>query len=331
MTWPLLAGLFASSALSVGVATAALIPVLRRKQVIDRPNDRSSHIVPTPRGAGLAVIPLVAGFWIALGWGQPANHALIWPAVSALFLCALSWFDDLTGLPPLVRFCAHICVVAALLYIQPPDVLYAQGLLPVWADRLVAGFMWVWFINLFNFMDGIDGISGVETLTIGLGITALAFGSSAVAPSAGPAVVLAGAALGFLALNWHPAKIFLGDSGSVPLGLLLGWLLLQLAAVGYWAAAVILPLYYLADATITILRRLARREKIWQAHRQHFYQRAVAGGLSHARVSLAIATVNVGLMVLAAVSIDYSIWGGLGAFMLTGFLLFCLGRRKAVP
>jgi UDP-N-acetylmuramyl pentapeptide phosphotransferase/UDP-N-acetylglucosamine-1-phosphate transferase len=327
-----LAAFFASTALLVGLAIAALIPLLRKSRVLDHPNDRSSHLVPTPRGAGAAVIPLVAGLWIAvdIGWGQSTSHALVWPALSALLLCALSWFDDVKGLPPLVRFCAHIFVVAVLLYVQPSDVLYAQGLLPVWADRLVAGFVWVWFINLFNFMDGIDGISGVETLAIGLGITAMTFGSSfLIEPLALPAVVLAGAALGFLALNWHPAKIFLGDSGSVPLGLLLGWLLLELAAAGYWAAALILPLYYLADATITLLRRFARHEKIWQAHRQHFYQRAVAGGLSHSRVSSMIALANAGLIVLAILSGEFVVGSLVGAVLITALLLAAMHRRAA--
>ncbi|MDH3702467.1 MAG: glycosyl transferase, partial [Alphaproteobacteria bacterium] len=111
------------------------------------------------------------------------------------------------------------------------------------------------------------------------------------------------AALGFLRFNWHPARIFLGDVGSVPLGYLLGWLLLQAAAAGYWAPALILPLYYLADATITLLRRAARREKVWQAHREHFYQRAVQNGRSHARVSLAVLAANVVLAALALVAV----------------------------
>jgi UDP-N-acetylmuramyl pentapeptide phosphotransferase/UDP-N-acetylglucosamine-1-phosphate transferase len=327
-----LAAFFVSAALLAGLAIATLLPLLRRSQVLDHPNDRSSHLIPTPRGAGLAMIPIIAAFWIAsdIGWVESVSYVLLWPAIAALILCALSWFDDLKGLPPLIRFCAHILVVAALLYAQPSDILYAQGLLPVWADRLVAGFIWVWFVNLFNFMDGIDGISGVETLTIGLGVAALAAGASPLEPLAVPALILAGAALGFLALNWHPAKIFLGDSGSVPLGLLLGWLLLQLAAAGYWAAALILPLYYLADATITIARRILRGEKIWQAHRQHFYQRAVAGGLSHARVSLMIALANLGLIALAILSVRYPMASLIGAAIVTALLLIVLQRRAAI-
>lgn len=331
MNLVVLAVFFVSPALLAGFAIAALIPLLRKSRVLDLPNDRSSHVIPTPRGAGLALIPIIAIFWIALGWGQATTQVLIWPALAALFLCALSWFDDLKGLPPLGRFCGHIFVVAVLLYIQPADVSYTQGLLPVWADRLVAGFIWVWFINLFNFMDGIDGISGIETLGIGLGVVMLLRDTMLGELLAVPALVVAGVAFGFLMLNWHPAKIFLGDSGSVPLGLLIGWLLLELAANGYWAAALILPLYYLADATITIARRIARREKIWQAHRQHFYQRAVTGGLSHARVSSMIALANAVLIALAILSVEFAAAALLGAVLVTALLLAALQRRATAP
>jgi UDP-N-acetylmuramyl pentapeptide phosphotransferase/UDP-N-acetylglucosamine-1-phosphate transferase len=332
MNWLLLAGLFVSSAVVAGLATARLIPILRRK-LVDHPNERSSHVVPTPRGAGLVLIPIVALLWGAIGfsWIGPADYALIQAAGAAAALCGLSWLDDLRGLSPLVRLCAHILVVAALVYAVPSDVLYTQGYLPVWVDRIFIGIVWVWFINLFNFMDGIDGISGVETAMICLGIVVLASLALPIEPLALPAAILTGAALGFLALNWHPAKIFLGDSGSVPLGLLLGWLLLQLAGAGYWAAAIILPLYYFADATITITRRLLRGEKIWQAHRQHAYQRAVAGGSSHAQVSLLIALANVLLIVLAVVSVAHPAFALAGAIVVTGGLLALLERRAVRP
>src|SRR3546814_9909535 len=128
-------------------------------------------------------------------------------------------------------------------------------------------------------------------------------------PGAGPPAALflgasiAAAAAGFLWWNWHPAKVFLGDVGSVPLGFMLGWLLLGLAAAGHWAPALILPLYYLADATITLACRALRRERVWRAHREHFYQRAVQRGRSHATVSRAVFGVNACLAALALASL----------------------------
>jgi len=134
-------------------------------------------------------------------------------------------------------------------------------------------------------MDGIDGLAGGETGAIGMGLLLFAgFGGGADPELALLAVPIIGAAIGFLVWNWSPARIFLGDVGSAPLGYLLGFLLLDLAVRGFWKIALILPLYYLADATITLARRLLRGERVWQAHREHYYQQAVRRGLGHAAV-----------------------------------------------
>ena len=134
-------------------------------------------------------------------------------------------------------------------------------------------------------MDGIDGLAGSEAAAIGVGLLLFsALGSGLDPGMALLAAPILGAALGFLVWNWSPARIFLGDVGSTPLGYLIGFLLLDLAVRGHWKVALILPLYFLADATITLLRRLLRGERIWQAHRQHFYQQAVRRGLGHAAV-----------------------------------------------
>ena len=136
------------------------------------------------------------------------------------------------------------------------------------------------------------------------------------------------ATLGFLPWNWSPAKIFLGDVGSVPLGYLLGWLLLMAAGQGLWAVAVILPLYYLADATLTLLKRGLRGEKVWQAHREHAYQRAVQGGLSHAAVALRVLAGNLALIWFAYLAAAGLTWVGLvGAALVTGALLLELERH----
>ena len=138
----------------------------------------------------------------------------------------------------------------------------------------------MWFVNLVNFMDGIDWMTVAEAVPITGAIVVL--GLAGIVPSLATLVALAllGAILGFAPFNRPVARLFLGDVGSLPIGLVLGWLLLLLAASGHLAAALLLPLYYLADASITLLLRIARREAVWQAHRSHFYQRAVAGGLT---------------------------------------------------
>ena len=297
---------------AIVVAAAVLVGLSRRlllrHQILDRPNARSSHETPTPRGGGLGVLAILLPAWVVVSFTIPStivgdSEARWVIPLAALLLAAVSWIDDVRGLSPGPRFAVQLSAgfVGALLI--PGQVF--QGLLPGPVDTVVAAIGWVWFVNLFNFMDGIDGISGVETITIGLGITLIGMlaGGSLDAIHV-QSLIVAAAAAGFLVWNWAPARIFLGDSGSVPLGYLLGWLLLSLAASGEWQAAAILPLYYLADATITLFRRIARREKFWHAHRDHYYQAAIKHGMSHARVSTAIAVVNLLLVGLALVSVS---------------------------
>ncbi len=304
-----------------------LVSWLRKRQILDLPNERSSHVRPTPRGGGLAVTPIILAGWLILaGLGLALSGQLVVMA-GALGLLLLSWQDDRRSLPARLRLLVHLAAVAAGLFALPDHQFVFQGLLPFWADRLLAAILWVWFLNLYNFMDGIDGITGVETLCIAAGVILMS-------PAQAQGAVVAGASLGFLLWNWHPAKIFLGDSGSVPLGYLLAWLLLRMAAQGLWAPALILPAYYLADATITISKRALRGEKIWQAHRQHFYQQAVRGGATHSRVALLILLSDVALVEAARWS-QVSLWQGLAAAAaMTATLLFVLyrmGRTQARP
>jgi UDP-N-acetylmuramyl pentapeptide phosphotransferase/UDP-N-acetylglucosamine-1-phosphate transferase len=284
-------------------ATRLVIPVMTRV-AIDRPNQRSSHSVPIPRGGGIGLLAGLLPAWalaFLLPGGLPGPiDSVLYPTLlaAALALALVSFADDLKGLPPLPRFAAQIAAIAAVLAQLPASDLVFQGWLPPLADRLLAGFAWLWFVNLFNFMDGIDGISGVEAAGIGIGTALVAWLAGTYREIAG-GLALAGAALAFLRWNWHPARIFLGDVGSIPVGFLSGWLLLRLAIDGSWAPALILPAYYLADATWTLLRRLMNGEKIWQPHRSHFYQRAVQAGLSHSDVARRVAETNLLLVLLS--------------------------------
>ena len=330
-----------STALIVAVAvftatlagTGGVLRILRARAILDHPNERSSHSTPTPKGAGIAVIGCVAAAWIAVAWPSPMAGVTTAIIVAALALAVLSWFDDLRGLSPLMRLLAQVAAVAFVLSLTWAAPLsekgYFGGLLPSGWDVVGAGLLWVWFINLFNFMDGIDGIAGVETAAIGIGIAVVA-SIAGLAPLFGLfAIAIAAGALGFLCWNWHPARIFLGDVGSVPLGFLLGWLLLQLAANGQWAAALILPLYYLGDATLTLVRRGIRGEKVWHAHREHFYQQAVSRGLSHAEVVRHILLADVALIAIAAAAAAGWVSAALlSAVVVVVWLLFFLGSRS---
>jgi UDP-N-acetylmuramyl pentapeptide phosphotransferase/UDP-N-acetylglucosamine-1-phosphate transferase len=276
--------LTATSFLS-GLATGALIPLLRRSNVLDRPNDRSSHATPTPRGGGIAVIGTVLLAWLgvaAAGWVTPA---VVPVSLAAGLLAGVCWIDDVHDLSPLTRLTAQAATVAiGLLAVPETENAAAEWLGPP-AYFTVLGLLWVWWVNLYNFMDGIDGIAGSEAAAIGGGLLLFAALGSGIDPTVALlAAAILGASLGFLVWNWSPARIFLGDVGSAPLGYLTGYLLIGLAAAGRWKIALILPLYFLADATITLGRRLLRGERIWQAHRQHFYQHAVRQGLDHSAV-----------------------------------------------
>ncbi|MDD9918453.1 MAG: glycosyl transferase [Rhodospirillaceae bacterium] len=244
---------------------------------------------------------------LVLTWGvlaSPESQLQVFTIIAAVILLAcVSWVDDLKSLSPGIRLIAQIvAILPAMLWLHGKSPIF-QGIVPEYLDLILAGLIWIWFINLFNFMDGIDGISGVEAAAIGAGIAIVAIQAPAAGIDPRLAATIAAGAIGFLCWNWHPAKVFLGDVGSVPLGFLLGWLLLNLASSGAWAAAAILPLYYLADATITLTRRGLRGEKVWHAHREHFYQRAVQNGRSHAVVSIGVALCNVVLIGLAVLSI----------------------------
>jgi len=339
-------GLLAALVLAALTAAAGLMVTrwvtawLNHRQVLDHPNERSSHSAPTPRGGGIAILAIALPLAATVFWlHQPG--VMMWHV--ALGLCAVlalvSWFDDLRGLPVVMRFAAHAAAVAAALWMLPDNLLILQGWAPLWLDRLAAGLAWVWFINLFNFMDGIDGLAGVETVAIGTGLFAVvAMGGDTMGPGAvavaQTGVVIAGAALGFLVLNWQPAKVFMGDVGAIALGYLLGWFLLLLASWGHGAAALILPAYFVADATLTLIRRALAGEAVWQAHKTHFYQRAVQRGHSHARVARVIATGNGCLIVLALVSTQVVTATGellclAGAGLIVAWMLVWLARAPA--
>ena len=161
---------------------------------------------------------------------------------------------------------------------------------------------------------------------IGIGIALLAYLEPVAGLDPWLGASAAAAMLGFLWWNRPPARIFLGDVGSIPLGFLLGWLLLKAAAAGHWAPALILPLYYLADATVTLLRRAVRREKVWQAHREHFYQQAVRHGRDHGAVSAAVAGANLALIALAALALVHP-WPALAAAIVVVVALIQWMRR----
>ena len=297
MPFELIAAIVVGAGLIAWLGTGALIPLLRRRAVLDRPNERSLHTIPTPRGGGIAVVSAILVAWWALtrlGLLPPPAAPIL---VGALILAAVSWADDLRGLPAVVRLAVQLVAIGLVLRAQLPAGPVFQGWLSPALDGIATAVVWLWFVNLFNFMDGIDGLAGSEAAAIGIGL--LLFAAVGVGQNPGLAALAAAivaATGGFLVWNWAPGRIFLGDVGSVPLGYLLGFLLLDQAARGRWKLALILPLYFLADATITLVRRLARRERVWEPHRRHFYQGAAQRGFGHAAIVERVIAANLVLI-----------------------------------
>jgi UDP-N-acetylmuramyl pentapeptide phosphotransferase/UDP-N-acetylglucosamine-1-phosphate transferase len=291
--------------LSLGL-TVLLRPWLTRYAMV-QPNARSSHREPTPQGGGIAVVVAT----LVVAWGAVAvSPALLqnqdgqFLAVTAAttLLAVVGAIDDMRSLPAAARLATQCIAVGAVIAALPNE-LQILPQVPWSIERACLLLVGVWFVNLVNFMDGIDWMTVTEVVPVTGAIVLLGL-AGAVAPL--PALVaaaLVGATIGFAPFNRPVAQVFLGDVGSLPIGLLLGWLLLQLAAMGHLAAALILPLYYLADATITLAGRVVRGEAFWQAHRTHFYQRATDHGLAVRAIVTRVFLVNLALAALALVTV----------------------------
>jgi UDP-N-acetylmuramyl pentapeptide phosphotransferase/UDP-N-acetylglucosamine-1-phosphate transferase len=318
------------SFLAAAAICAGLLLLLQpwlARYALARPNARSSHKVPTPQGGGIAVVAattivvVVAETFFPIQLGDQLRLSIVFASAIGLTLVGVT--DDLRPLDAIPRLMLQTAAVAAVVATLPADMHILPGV-PWWLDRafmLVGG---VWLVNLVNFMDGIDWMSVAEIVpaTAALGL----FGLIGVLPPDATLVALAmcGAMIGFAPFNRPVAQIFLGDVGSLPIGLLLGWLLAVLAGGGHFAAAALLPLYYLADATITLMRRLVNGEPIMQAHRSHFYQRALDNGSSVNQIVARVFALNVALGLLALVTLlSGSALVGVAAFV-TGLVLVAL-------
>ena len=294
-----------AGALAAALCCAALIALLRpllARYALARPNARSSHTIPTPQGGGIAVIAVTAagaaGALIATG----TSGGGLWIVLAAaVFVAIVGAVDDLRPIPVAPRLLLQALSVAAVLFALPAE-LRILPMLPALLEDALLLIGLLWFVNLVNFMDGLDWMTVVEAGSILAALTII--GLCGVLPPAATtvAIVLGGALLGFAPFNRPVARLFLGDVGSLPIGLLIGWLLILLAS-RHLAAALLLPLYYLADATLTLCRRLFNGEHIWVAHRSHFYQRATDNGFTVFEVVARVLALNVALCLLAAISI----------------------------
>ncbi len=278
-----------------------LTGLLRRyalaKSLMDVPNARSSHSIPTPRGGGLAiVIVFLAGLpvlWLNDSLSTPTLWALLGAGIS---VALIGFLDDHGHIPARWRLLAHFSAAGwGLFWLNglPPLQFFGQTLDLGWAGNILGALYLVWLLNLYNFMDGIDGLASIEAISVALGgilLSVLAPDQSGAWPLS---ALLLAAVLGFLLWNFPPAKIFMGDAGSGFLGLVLGLLSIQatwLAPQFLWSWLILLGVF-VVDATWTLARRFLRGEKVYEAHRSHGYQFS-SRKHGHKTVTLTVALIN---------------------------------------
>lgn len=301
--------------LSFLFATFMVVGVKKKaveRGMLNQVEKRSSHKVPTPRGGGLAFVKVTVVFSVAysayqllFGEGVSADnfYLLALTACSAL-VAFVGWRDDISPLGALPRLASQFLVTGLCLYFLPQ--MY-EGLVPFWVEKIILAFAWVWFINLYNFMDGLDGFAAQQGIFLALVLSFV----PAVGVLAPVCLVLMGSVLGFLRLNYPPAKIFMGDVGSTYLGFMLGgilfWALSSFPVEGF-APLLTLTLLFTADATYTLFKRALQGKKPWQAHKEHWYQRAHQAQMTHAEVLKRAVLINVtlGVVVLFALLLKAS-------------------------
>lgn len=283
------------------VLSAGITGMMRRfavaRQLVDIPNARSSHEVPTPRAGGVSIaVTVLSG--LALLWGMGFVSALTLAALAggALPVAAVGYLDDRTHVPARFRLIIHMiaCAWVVACAVPLPELIVSQRSLPLaWLGVAIIVFAMAWLVNLYNFMDGIDGLAGAQALTVGSVLAALLWQSGATDLALVAALVAASAA-GFLVWNWPPARIFMGDIGSGFLGLIFAALVVLALADGaltLWA--ILIPMgAFIVDASYTLLRRLLRRERVHEAHRTHAYQHAAQEFGSHLVVTMVITVIN---------------------------------------
>lgn len=322
---PLVVGVFAVAAFAISAwFTHLFCNPASAVTVLDHPNERSLHDRAVPRGGGLAILLAILAGGLGAAWLHSAAGLAVM-AFGVVLVGSVSFLDDRYSIPPLHRLLAHVVAVAVFLYQgYVLEILVIPGASLDWSHGVAVAFSLlycVWLINLYNFMDGMDGFAG--------GMTVSGFGCFAVMGwLAGHelffivSLVIASASAGFLVFNFPPARIFMGDVGSSTLGFLAAAFSLWGARAGifpFWAAVLVFS-PFIADATVTLVRRLMRREKVWQPHRTHYYQRLVQAGWGHRKTVLVEYAIMLGCGTTALAAVHAPVGGQVAA--LAGWALF---------
>ncbi|MGP9822846.1 MraY family glycosyltransferase [Ectopseudomonas khazarica] len=331
--------LFLSALLAV--LAFVLTELLRRYalaySLMDVPNERSSHSAPTPRGGGVAIVLVyVLGLFIARESDLAVASDVLWALVGAGgFTALLGFLDDHGHIAARLRLLGHFAAAIWALYWLgglPPLVFLGSEWRLGWLGHVVAAFYLVWMLNLYNFMDGIDGLASCEAICVCVSAALLCAASGMPSGNIVLPLLLAASVLGFLLWNFPPAKIFMGDAGSGFLGLILGILSLQAGWMRpelLWGWLILLGVF-IVDATYTLLRRLFRGERVYEAHRSHAYQFASRHYRRHLPVTLAVIAINLfWLLPIAMLVVTGWLEGVLGLLLAYSPLCLLAWRLRA--
>lgn len=311
------------------VLCAVYLRVARRQQLLDLPNERSSHSAPTPHGGGVALMTAFLLGLLVTTWAHGQwDNAIITLSIAPLILTLVGIVDDLRGLSVRLRLSTYaiVCIGAAysLLQLTLSDAAFLDVLLVC-----SVAFAMLWTLNLYNFMDGIDGIAAIQAILAccGAGLISVVFGQHA--SYALVCLLLAAAHAGFLVWNWPPARLFMGDAGSVPTGFLV-------AALALWGAVqgqinplcwLVLLAVFITDSSLTLLWRMRAGQAFTQPHRQHAYQRLSRHWNSHLSVDVLLAAINIFWLLPLAFAVQ--VWPELGLFLvLLAYLPLVIGVAR---
>ncbi len=313
-----------------------------RRNVLDIPNERSSHSAPTPRGGGLVIVivSLLGYAAIAIGLDAPFSVGFF---VGAIIISSVSWLDDLYSIPFWSRLIAH--VAASLVLVWDAGVLQTIWV-PLLSVEIQLGYLvglvltvlWVvWLVNAYNFMDGIDGIAALQAVIAGIAWAVILYALDIPGASLF-AAILASSSLGFLIHNWQPARIFMGDVGSAFLGFTLAAMPLVARTgtrdemSGLPVFALLLVWFFVLDSVFTLVNRALQGERVWEAHRQHLYQRMVIAGRQHATVSLIYGSSAALLSLMACLSVilvgNYTSLAVLLILVLTSLVVYVAYKKS---
>ena len=337
MTFALAFGVLVFSIGATALLTGRLLPYLKRRSMLDRPNERGLHSAPVPRGAGLAitgVVLLVQACIFALEPSPWLSADAVWWLGGASF-ALLGWWDDYRSRSTALRLFLQFVIAGVFTTVALPDLAFAGSPVPAFLLIGVATILVVWVVNLFNFMDGADGFAGTQSVLYSAAAVALLMHSGA-AKDAMIAAAVTGATLGFLYWNRAPARVFMGDSGSYFLGFQLAAFAIAGMRHGQSIAPwIVLLTLFIVDASFTLVRRLLTGEPWWKAHRTHAYQVLVLKGWSPNRLVTALAALNLfiywPLATWAVIDIDSKWIATLLAAGLAGMIWFMIMRDHRLP